>query len=67
LQSFHGGRLEAAMGDCEPSIVFSPTEGTNYSDSLTGDGIIESDHPDMAKAKPYVSILGVHFPPPTDQ
>lgn len=67
VHSFNGGRLESVMGDCEPMITFSPTHGTGYSNSLSGDGAIESDHPDMAKARAYVSVLGVHFPPPTDQ
>jgi hypothetical protein len=67
VQSFDGGKLETSMGDCEPEIVFSPTAGSTYPDSLSGDGVIESDHPDMAKARVHVSILGVHFAPPTDQ
>jgi len=67
LHSFNGGRLESVMGDCEPMITFSPTHGTGYSNSLSGDGAIESDHPDMARARAYVSVLGLHFLPPTDQ
>ncbi len=66
VHSFNGGKLEKVMGACEPSIVFSPTAGTGDANSLSGDGVVESDHPDMAKARPYVSILGVHFPAPTD-
>ena len=67
VQSFDGGRLETVMGVCEPDIVFSPTIGSGYSNSLSGDGVVKSDHPDMPKARAYVSILGVHFPPQTDQ
>ena len=67
VQDFNGGRLATLMGDCEPAIVFTPGSGAQYPESLSGDGVLESNHPDMAKARAYVDLLGVHFPPPTDQ
>lgn len=67
VHSFNGGRLATVLGQCEPSIVFSPGSDADYPDSLKGDGEIGSDHPDMAKARAHVVVLGVHFAPPTNQ
>ena len=64
LHSFRGGRLETAMGNCAPAIVFSPGDGVRYPDSLSGDGTLDSDHPDMPQAKAHVEMLGIEFPQP---
>jgi hypothetical protein len=64
LHSFKGGRLETVLGRCRPSIVFSPSDGAIYPESLSGDGAVNSDHPDMPKAKARVAILGIEFPGP---
>ena len=67
VQDFNGGRLATVMGVCEPVIVFTPGSGAQYPESLSGDGVLESNHPDLPKARAYVDLLGVQFPSPTDQ
>jgi hypothetical protein len=67
VHSFHGGKLATMMGHCEPEIAFAPSPVSGYPDSLNGDGAAESNHPDMAKARATVSILGVNFSPPANQ
>ncbi len=64
VHDFNGGRLATVLGRCEPSIVFSPGDGATYPESLSGDGAVASDHPDMAEARAYVAILGIEFPQP---
>lgn len=68
LQSLEGGSLEPGQRlDCAPWMVFASAADAQYPESLTGDGTISSDHPDMGKARARVEILGLSFPPPMDQ
>lgn len=67
VHNFGGGYFAKALGRCWPSMYVTPTyadDASRLPDSLSGDGIVTSDHPDMPKARAYVHILGIEFPQP---
>ncbi len=65
--NFQDGKLWILDGGCLISMTFGTTQQTDEKtyDKIAGDKTIRSDMPEVAKAKPVITDLGISWPDPT--